>query len=330
MATFLKKLNLLVAVSVCLAMATAWSSVAHAQGPKNLVQNGDFASSKFWKIENAAIKEGVLSLNNNGRVDPKAHYELSDLVPGYTYIVTADYRPGRAINLHAKVGDHFFKISVGNATREYTLLDATHKWNQLFLEFKADKRTATLTFEGEIRGKDADVDIDNVRVVQVEQTKYRLRAYEIKGAPGDKVNYNVVPGEKGTQAAAKDASKGVSGATFELTEVGDGFALKLVTNKPDGGLFLTATDDGNKVKFIEANDNNIPDGAVFKVSKPGLFKNAGAQSLSLESRKFPGKYLRHFQFLLVVNNSKEEARNTPENYQRDATWVLDRVAGSGQ
>ena len=325
-----KKIKFPAATAICTALL-AMSSIATAE-TSELVRNGSFdTGSSNWNIEHDFVggwkKEsdgnGYVALNHNGRTDPTMTQTLEGLVPGDEYTLTARYRPGIHVPIHGTANAPFFKISVGDQEREYKLLskEKNQGWMPLFFKFTAKATTAVLTIEGEIHDKDNDVDIDDVSVKPVKVEKFQIRAYTIKGAPGNNETYFIAPGDDGARAWAKDISEGkAKAADFVKVSTGkSGVAFKLYTPGSEGGLFL-AVNDKYEVTFAASNDNNIPESAIFNV-RPPLYAEAGEGWNSLESSKYPSHYLRHFLFKLDVS-SKAQARNTEVNYHRDATWTM--------
>ena len=330
-----KKTKFLAVAAICTAML-ATSSAADGQGSE-LVKNGSFDKNEAgWQLEHdnfggfkkEADGNGYVALNHDGVQDPTMSQTLEGLVPGEEYILTARYRPGSHVAKHGTANAPFFKISVGAVEREYKLLskDPGQDWKSLFLKFTAKATTAVLTIEGEIHEKDNDVSIDDVSVKSTKVETFQIRAYTIKGAPGNNETYFIAPGKSGARAMAKDISEGqVQPADFVKMNSGkSGIAFKLHASGSEGGLFL-AVNDKKEVTFAASNDNNIPESAIFNVVPP-LYAEAGKGWNSFESSKFPSHYLRHFQFKLDVS-SAAEARNTRVNYHRDATWTMSGAAG---
>jgi hypothetical protein len=303
--------------SIFIAMVAAASSTAHAE---EFVKNGNFDTNSDWTLETTVgISDGILKLDNNGIVDPKASQKLTGVKNGKKYILSAKYKIGQHARTFSKVGDHFFKISVGEKFEKEYVVPESDEWGELYYEFTADQDDAVLKIEGEIHGKDANVDIDNVSVVSVAETTYSIKAYPIKGAPGDNTKYYITPGEAGSRAKTVNDAPA---ARFIQVKTDEGiYAFKLISGDSESGVFLTANGP-NEVNYVASANNIIPDGAMFRLV-PSIFEGADGFS-SLESVKFPKRYLRHFSFNLCVNDATpEEARNISENYQRDATWILE-------
>lgn len=323
-----------------LILVACMAGVVHAQSNESIVKDGGFDNAKepTWKVEHGVgYKDGYMWLNGAGaqHTDPTASQVLNNLTVGAEYILSGRYRAGDTADKYAKVGHELFAISVGDAHREYLapakaddpkVIDKT--WRSFYFPFKATATSETLSIKGEIKGRDADVAIDDISVVANAVESFRVHAFSIKGAPGDAGAYWISQKEDQDQPmTATQDQLGEKGKLIEIVKMPLGeatFAFKIANaTNPEKGVFLTAMDD-HSVGFTEATDNNIPEGAKFKVI-PALYEPAAAdQYCSIESVKFPGRYLRHFSFKLYVNN-KEEAKNTQENYQRDATWRLEGV-----
>ena len=324
---FINRSNILTMAFVFMA-TLAMNSIANAQ---ELVKNGSLnENANGWEINHdenfGGWKQeggnGYLHLNHDGKKNPTMTQTLTGLTKGHEYILSARYRPGGHVAKHGQPNAAFFHVKVGDELRKYKLLEKKTEWKSLFFKFKANSESEALTIEGEIDGTDNDVDIDDVSVKPLNTEKFQIKAYTIKGAPGNNETYFIVPGKSGAQAMTGDSSNKATPGDFVKVKVGEGVAFKLYNENPEGGLFLTVNDK-NVVSFVESEDNNIPEGAVFNVRDP-LFKNAGKGWNSFESAKYKGRFLRHFSFKLVANNSTaKEARNTSENYQRDATWTME-------
>jgi hypothetical protein len=193
------------------------------------------------------------------------------------------------------------------------------QWGELYYEFTANEDNPVLLIEGELDGKDGNLDIDDISVVMVET--YKIKAYTILGAPGNTNGYYITPGKAGSRATV--ANNQTPANFIQIKEVDGTYSYKLQTDDIKKGIFLTAVGP-NEVNFVETKDNTIPDGADFRLVTPPLFKDANA-STSFESVKFKKHYLRHFSFNLCVNNDTSgQARNVLVNYQRDATWFLEK------
>ena len=340
-------------IATAILTLTAMSAVTPIASANNMVANGSFdPDKKGWQPagvdEWGGHQDGAFNLNGDGKTNPQLTQPITGLVSGQEYLLTAKYK---AATVGGATTDkafqdanrkRFLEIKVGGVKKDFYQVHENRNWHLLYFKFKPENGEP-LVLTGELDGHDINVLIDDVHLAPVSKERVHVRAFPIDGAAGDNTDYFVSAESFNSQGLAQEGSSGA--ADLIIHSLGDDQVILALEDEDGKNLrFLSATDEldesgSHKVSYLPpVNENDdIPSSAIF-IRKDALFNEPLPENakntltngfFSLESAEYPGRYLRHFQFKLVVNNNTPEERRGPlDLYHRDATWTWTTAGGT--
>ena len=148
---------------------------AFASASENLIINGGFnGNADGWIITDTFGGFGFTpvlgnpggnvlldSFNPTLETDPTATQTVADLVPGSTYLISGDYKPGKLRGSDLPIGQSFGVAMDG----EYiftTHAPADFTWRQFSVLYVATSPTSVVTLSSQINGTGSTYAIDNI------------------------------------------------------------------------------------------------------------------------------------------------------------------------